>query len=213
MNSRQADAYYQSLEMSSLVETEQHHEFRDGLHGFKMDFEAVAPFGSKYFDDGVELMADYIADEHNYPRLPSVLIGVANGANQLAMSVAEELGPEVKGIQTSKAINDRSRLQLPVFNERQLIRAHPMFALVLDDVGTSGSSTAQVANLCSELKIPQVEALYLIQRSAKLRHLGEIGIKFQAVIYKPMDNFTAEECQQSGPCSEPIELVRHPNRN
>ena len=212
MSSQQIDQYWGALLDAGLIETERHHEFRDGLHGYKADFEAVAPPGSDLFNEGVGLLAEYVTDKQHYLSPPDTVIGVANGANQLALALAEELGSKVSGLQTVKNRDDPSMLEFPFFSERRLGFSSSRFALVIDDIGTSGSSTAQVAQLCKGLDVPRVEALYLLQRSTSLQNLGRIGVSYQALIKYPMDNLTPDECYEVGPCSVGVELVEHPNR-
>lgn len=212
MNSRQAEAYWQRLEGAGFIESGQHSEFKDGLHGFKADYEAVAPIGSTLFEDGMKLQADYIADTNNYDRLPDVLVGVAHGGNPMAMKIAEMLDDDVRGIQTAKDRDDRSKIVLPSYSEGRLLAVRPMFALVIDDIGTTGSTTAQVVELCRELFIPRVEVLYLLQRSASLPHLLSLDVRYRAVIRRVMDDYTPEQCQEYGPCADSVPLVHHPSR-
>lgn len=212
MSNQRVEKYWGRMLESGLVETKQHHEFRDGLHGYKADYGRVAPDGSNMFYEGAGLVADHISDHQHYSGIPQAIVGVANGANKLALAVAEELGPGVIGVQTAKNRYDPSILELPLSSRWSLIDIRPEFALVLDDIGTSGSTTAQVANLCIDLNIPRVEALYLVQRSTNLHYLGRIGVAYQTVIYHPMINMTEVDCQKSGPCSVGVELVEHPNR-
>ncbi len=204
--------YYDELIFNGFVESGQHSEFRDGLHGYKADYESVAPPDSELFDEGVDILANFVQDRFNYPIQPNLIIGVANGANALALAVAKKIGSGCLGLQTAKTFSDPSRLEIPFFSERLIQEIDPEFALVLDDVGTTGSSTAQVALLCQQLGIPRVEALYLLQRSKSLDRLAEIGVAHQAVIERPMDNYTPEQCLVDGPCSEDIPLIRHPSR-
>lgn len=196
-------AFRESLDQAGLVETYQHSEFRSGLHGFKADFEKAAPVGSKEFEDWVEVTADFIETE--YYRPPDVLVSVANGTNELTTRTASRLGAYVIGLETQKDSKNK-RLKLTDLAELTLNRYGHEFALILDDVGTTGSNSSQVTDLLRPHFISRIEVLNTIQRSQFLPELDKRGISYRAIYTEVMQNFTPQDCREFGLCAQGVVL-------
>jgi orotate phosphoribosyltransferase-like protein len=178
-----------------------HHEFRGGLHGQKLDFEKIDETGSLY-DEWVVRTADFVRAE--FRALPDAVIGVAEGTNRFAIDVARRLGEEVVGLVSKKNDSDKNILELSEPAQDYISSREPEFLVVLEDVGTTGSNSAQVADACLEAGADDVAVVVTWQRWFVLDRLDEIGIPYKALIRERLPAYKPEDCHF---CQQGWELV------
>lgn len=178
-----------------------HHVFSQGLHGRKIDFDLI-PDDSELFRQWVDLTADFIKE--NYPDLPEALVGVANGTNRLAISVAEKLG--LRGLVTFKPEGSRNQPILTPGAEGELKELRPKLVLILEDVGTRGTNSSSVARSVRDLGLDNLEVINTWQRSETLPLLDEINVPYKAIIKEILTNFSPEDCEY---CQQGWEVLGH----
>lgn len=178
-----------------------HHEFVSGMHGRKLDFDKI-PTGSELYRLWVDAYVDYI--KANYPEQPDVILGVANGANRLAVSIAAGLGGGTMGLMTEKETMKSSKFHPSVEDVIQGYK--PKFLLIVEDVGTAGTTSLTAANKALEAGAQRVEVLNTWQRSDALTKLDEAGIAYKSMIVDPLPNYQPDDCEY---CKNGIELVKH----
>src|SRR5947207_3370140 len=109
-----------------------HHEFVSGMHGRKLDFDAI-PTKSKLFGEWVVVAAQTI--DELYPdidRAKLALLSVANGTNRLVGPVAKQLGGGVTALLTEK-ISPKA-VQLTDEAAKTLKRLNPELVVAIEDV-------------------------------------------------------------------------------
>lgn len=178
-----------------------HHEFSSGKHGRKLDFDKIET-GSDTYLLWVDATVDFI--RANYDQQPDMVIGVANGTNRLAVSVAAKLNGGVLGLMTEKESGKSSKFHPSVADVIQGYK--PEFVLVLEDVGTSGGTSSTVVQKALALGAKKVEVLNGWQRNATLPVLDELEIPYRSLIVEPMPNFDPDNCDY---CKAGVELVAH----
>lgn len=184
-----------------LDDESQHHEFASGLHGRKLDFDKIETGGQDY-EDWTEIVADYIRE--NYPEKPFALLGTANGANRLALSVAAKLGGGVIGLTTLKISSNQVKLT-PA--SRDIMSGYtPDFVLGLDDVGTTGGTLLTGLEDARNHGAARVEGLNSWQRSRRLNRLDDAGIRYRAVVHDTLPSYQPDACEL---CKAGVKLIRH----
>ncbi len=178
-----------------------HHEFASGLHGRKLDMDKIQTT-DRLYDLWIDALVDYIRT--NYDPLPDAIVGVANGANRLAVSVASRLGNGAVGLVTVKESSRSATLDPQTTASIQSLQ--PEFALILEDVGTSGSTAATVAKNALALGIKHIEVLNTWQRSDRLATLDEIHVPYRSMIVEPLPNYNPHECEY---CNRGVKLINH----
>lgn len=168
-----------------------HHEFASGMHGQKLDFDNIAS-GDPLYPEWVDATVTFLEEE--YSPLPEVLIGVANGTNRLSLDVARHFGGYMLGLVSAKDTENNKKLYLPEDTKEALKRAQPGLAVVLEDVGTTGSNSVQVA-VAAAGYVPTVEVLTTWQRRSSLERLVAENIPYSAIINDPLPTFSPEACQ------------------
>lgn len=196
------DKFKKEILKSGILDKEGvHHVFSQGLHGRKIDFDLI-PDDSELFNQWVDVTADFI--RKNYDVLPDAVIGVANGTNRLAFAVAEKLG--VTGLDTVKPEGSRNQ---PVLTEKSkdiLTELKPELAVVLEDVGTTGTNSSSVSKSMRELGFDNFEVINTWQRSESLRLLDEMNVPYKSVIKEVLISYKPEECEY---CAKGWELLGH----
>lgn len=178
-----------------------HHEFVSGVHGRKLDFDKIET-GSELYLQWVDATVKYIRD--NYAEQPDFILGVANGANRLAVSIAAGLGNSTIGLMTEKESPKSSQFHKSV---EDVIRGYkPKFVLVVEDVGTAGTTSATASKKALEAGAQHVEVLNTWQRNVSLPRLDEVGIKYRSVIVEPMPSYQPDECEY---CKNGVKFVPH----
>ena len=199
--------FKQKIIDSGIVDGEGvHHVFSQGLHGQKIDFDLIED-DSELYDNWVELTAEFI--KQNYANLPDTVVGVANGTNRLAASVAKALGGDTAALVTIKPEGSRNQPVLTGESIKKIQEIKPKSALILEDVGTRGTNSASVYRSLKEAGVDSLEVLNTWQRSEKLVLLDEEGAEYKAVIKDILTNYTSEECQKTGFCSKGWKLLGH----
>lgn len=178
-----------------------HHEFVSGLHGRKLDFDKIET-GSEFYLEWVSALVQFIREE--YDSQPEVILGVANGANRLAVSVAAGLGNGTIGLMTEKETSKSSKLHKSV--EDVIHGYKPKNLLVIEDVGTAGTTSASAAKKALEAGAQKVTVLNTWQRNQNLSKLDEAGVAYKSMILEPMPNYEPDACQY---CKDGVKLVEH----
>jgi hypothetical protein len=177
-----------------------HQEFGQGLHGQKADFDKIHD-DDPLFAAWRELTVRFI--QENYDQQPDALVGVANGTNRLAEPVAEQLGAVF--LETEKL--EKSQPTLTPAACQLVEEFKPVFALIIEDVGTVGTNSLSAAQSTLSAGVRHAEVLDTLQRSPRLPLLDEAGIVYQAIIKRMMPSYTPEECQKHGFCAAGWELI------
>lgn len=182
-----------------------HHEFVSGNHGRKLDFDKI-PTDSDFYIEWVSVYARAIKARYA-DRMPDALVGVANGANRLSTSVSGLLGNSVLGLTTVKL--DAKTVELDEDSIEKL--GGVKFALIIEDVGTTGSTTGTAVTSLRDLGVRRIEAITTWQRNASLPKLDELRIPYGSLIPEPLPMFTPEDCASNpeGFCNQGVPLVPH----
>lgn len=188
-----------------------HHEFTDGGHGRKADFANVVN-NPELFGVWADISARFIAETY-HDRLPDTLVSVARGTNELSRSVAVKLGDSVRGVMTRR-VNERFQLTQRA-HELALKGMLGSFAVVLEDVGTTGKSTELVVEVMRQYGTRRIEVINGLQRSPALPYLDRAGIQHRALITAELPTFTPEQCASdpNGYCNLGYELIKRSNSN
>lgn len=181
-----------------------HHVFTDGGHGQKLHFDTIAD-DSELFREWATVTADFLRD--TYEPLPEVLLGVANGGNRLAIAVAEELGGTVVGLETVKKPKPAKGTELSARARHIIGLLKPSLAVVVEDVGTTGSTSLTAATAALEAGADRTEVVNTWQRREKLEYLIGAGVTYHSVIKEVLPTYTAEDCQANGFCAQGWELI------
>lgn len=188
-------------------EGEIHHEFVSGNHGRKLDFDKIE-VGTDFYIDWVAIYARAVLA--TYPRrLPDALIGIANGANRLSTNVAQLLGGKVLGLTTIK--QDAKSVTLDDEALEAIARNNVRFALTIEDVGTTGGTSATVVPGLREAGVVRIESMNFWQRNVSLPRLAALRIPHSAVILDPLPMFSPDACatEPDGYCAQGIALIEH----
>lgn len=199
------DSFKQNLIESGVLDAPDiHHEFVSGKHGRKLDFDKIET-GSELYSEWVDVNEDYIRSE--FTETPAVIVGVANGTNRLALDVSRRYDGRTLGLISSKDPENSKRLYLPKLTEEVIKGLLPRFVVVVEDVGTTGSNSVQIAKAVEELGVPEVVVVPTWQRQPALEKLDEADIAYRSIINHTLATYSPEECLESGFCSQGIELV------
>jgi orotate phosphoribosyltransferase len=178
-----------------------HHEFRGGLHGQKLDFGKI-DVASPLYSEWVEKTAGFLGSE--FPKLPDAVIGVAEGTNRFALDVAKKLGEGVVGLVSQKNDSDKNVLELSESAQEYISSREPGFLVVLEDVGTTGSSSVQVADASLESGAEDVAVVVAWQRRIALDRLDAVGIPYRALIREILPDYESDACHF---CQEGWDLI------
>ena len=173
----------------------QHHEFKSGLHGRKLDFDEI-PTGSDLYEDWVAVNVNALHGRSvgNHTSLLAV-VGVANGTNRLAKSVGAAMQKNgARYIETRKNEGE-------VFLDEELDEDISDLILlnglvvVLEDVGTTGSTALRVARYIFEAGCKNTEVLFTWQRSEHLSAFdGEKDVAAASVIRHSLPVYSPDDC-------------------
>ncbi|HET7673749.1 MAG TPA: hypothetical protein VFK11_04545 [Candidatus Saccharimonadales bacterium] len=196
------DKFKKEILSSGILDKEGvHHVFSQGLHGRKIDFDLI-PDDSELFNQWVDVTADFIRE--NYDVLPDAVIGVANGTNRLAFAVADKLG--VAGLDTLKPEGSRNQPVLTDESISRLKEIKPKSAVILEDVGTTGTNSSSVSRSMRELGFDNFEVINTWQRSESLKLLDEMNVPYKSVIKEVLISYKPEECEY---CAKGWEILGH----
>lgn len=182
-----------------------HHELSSGKHAQKIDFDKIDS-ESDLYRTWVNLTASAITQFGG--SVPGVIIGVANGTNRLAKDLPGHFRQKVAGLCTEKK-DGRIKLTDSTIEKIEVI--DPKAILIVDDVGTTGGSIAQVYTEVNDVvrrKAESVTAHVTWQRAENLEALDELDISYSSLIKEIWPLFTPEECREAGFCSRGVELIK-----
>lgn len=186
-----------------------HHEFAQGDHGQKLHFDQI-PTDSPLFEQWIEVLAESIFTEYpieDHLREDLVLVSVANGTNRVVPALAESIDARTRYALTEKV----SPTEVSLTNQgRRIISSRHCFALIIEDVGTTGNTTATAVESARSAGAPVVEALVTWQRKEKMTRLIGINAVHHAVIDSVLPTFSPQECRQNkkdGFCARGWELI------
>ena len=185
-----------------------HHEFANGEHGRKADYDKI-PDGSELFIQWMGLFSRTIISLHP-GRLPDALVGVANGGNRIAQTAAYLLGSGVTALTTEKT--NENTVRLDGESLAKLAEIGIKYALIVDDVGTTGGTMLTAAQDLQEHGVTFVKALNGHQRTASLPRLRAADVEYDAMMVDTsLPTFTEEQCKTlpNGYCAKKVRLVRH----
>lgn len=203
------------LEQGVLDPEGVHHEFVSGMHGRKLDFDTIPRFEdpddilgdfSPLYNEWVDVNAAFLRT--TFPALPQVIIGVANGTNRLAIDLETRLESYTMGLPSAKDDQNAKKLFLPVRTQNALKYLEPRLAVVVEDVGTTGSNSVQVAIAAREAGARDAVVVTTWKRREQLERLDEAGIEYRAIIDEPLPTFSPEDCVQTGFCSWGWRFIR-----
>jgi hypothetical protein len=175
-----------------------HHEFVSGMHGQKIDFDLIET-GTPLYEEWVDINVSFILQ--NFNPLPEVILGVANGTNRLAKDVANKFDTITTGLVSEKDPENSKILFLSKLAKEIITIARPALVVVVEDVGTTGSNSVQVATDAREIGAQRVEVVTTWKRRQELERLDEAEIPYRAIIDEPLTTYTPEECRQIGFCA------------
>jgi orotate phosphoribosyltransferase len=184
-----------------------HHEFVSGMHGRKLDFDTI-PTGSNLYSEWTQVAADFIVENfETSPAVPTVIVGVANGTNRVALDTARRFEGRAIGLVSEKDRDDSKVLRLTRIAHKTIHLLRPQLVIVLEDVGTTGSNSVQVAKGVQEAGAQSVAVVTTWKRRERLERLEEANISYQAIIDEPLTTYSPEDCQQTGFCSEGWDFI------
>ena len=180
-----------------------HHEFANGGHGRKLDFDVI-PSDSSLYEEWVRVNA-YAITKQNLPVL--AVLGVANGTNRLAHDIGLRLG--VKSLQTEK-VSSRS-VRLTEASRQWLINKVGENGLVIavEDVGTTGGTALTALEDVLRVGAFAVEGLFTWQRTSSLSAFDAAKLAYRAVIHEPLDTYDPAVCTAEGYCAQGWVLIPH----
>ena len=184
----------------------QHQEFREGMHGQKLDFDVIER-DSPLYREWVGINMAFIAEQ--FVPAPEVVLGVANGTNRLALDVACNFDGNLIGLKTAKDSEDHRSIYLPDFSRKVMRALRPELVVVLEDVGTTGSSSVQAAEAALDNGAQHVEVVVTWQRRSQLEKLQAAEIPYRSIIFEPLPTFEPADCASNpdGFCARGWELV------
>ena len=187
------------LEAGVLDPPDIHHEFVYGQHGRKLDFDTIET-ESELYKEWVSANVDFINQE--FPQTPEVILGVANGTNRLALDVARRFNGQTVGLVSEKDPDNSKVLSLNWLAARVISAIKPGLVVVVEDVGTTGSNSVQVAVHARELGAKKVVVVPTWQRQPSLSKLDEAGISYIPIIGETLPTFDEVDCKAHGFCAE-----------
>ncbi len=184
----------------------QHHQFASMVnHGRKLDMDKIVT-GSGLFWQWVDTYSQWINEMYEGQK-PDAILGIANGANRLATTMAASVG--AIGLETFKVSS--KEVALTDASRRALERIDVGFVLEIEDVGTTGGTTSSPIAELRELGVQRIEAAHTWIRNPGLKVLDSMGIPYGAVIHEPLPTFSVEDCQNlpEGFCRQGVLLIPH----
>ncbi len=170
----------------------EHSEFVSGMHGQKLDFDNIDEKTDPLYTEWIDVNEGFIRD--NFPRIPEMILGVANGTNRVARDTADRFEGDVLYLRSKKDKQDSKILYLPEMAKVALSAIKPNLVVVTEDVGTTGSNSVQVAVQALEAGAKEVIVVNTWKRRERLEKLEEAGIEYLPIIDEPLPTFKPEDC-------------------
>lgn len=185
-----------------------HSEFVSGMHGQKLDFDNIDERTDPLYHEWIDVQEGFIRE--NFSRLPDIILGVANGTNRVAYSLGERFKGDVIPFASRKEQKDSKKLFLPEMAELALRAIRPELVVVVEDVGTTGSNSVQIARHALQNGAGDVIVVATWKRREHLELLEVAGVEHLAIIDEPLDTFTPDECldDPNGFCARNWEFKR-----
>lgn len=184
-----------------------HHEFVGGMHGRKIDFDAIDG-DSPLFDEWLAMIVATIKKLYSPERLKDVvLVSVANGTNRVVPTVTEMLGNGATYLLTEKASPKSGKLTAEALAKMPALTNH--FFIVIEDVATKGTTSASVVQDLRANGGHDIEVINSWQRREPLEELDAVDVPYHAIIKEILPTFTPEECATSGLCAAGSRLIEH----
>jgi phosphoribosylpyrophosphate synthetase len=200
--------FKQHITESEILDPEGvHHEFVSGMHGRKLDFDAI-PTDNDLFLEWVAIVAQAVREL--YPDVPLdklVLLSVAGGTNRLVGPVAKLLGGGVHALLTEKV--SPKAVKLTAEAEKMITKLQPDLVLAVEDVGTRGTTSASAVVAARAAGATRVEALNTWQRREQLEELEAIDAVYHSIINDVLPTLSPEECRASGYCAQGWQYIEH----
>lgn len=181
-----------------------HHEFVSGMHGRKLDFDIIES-DTLLYSEWIDVTTSFV--EEQFPDLPEVILGVANGTNRVALDVARKFNGKVFGAVSEKNPQNSKELYLSDATGKLISALKPDLVVVIEDVGTTGSNSVQVARHALASGAQEVKVVTTWKRRPNLERLQESGIPYMAIIDEPLTTYEADECRSSGYCEQNWQFI------
>jgi hypothetical protein len=139
-----------------------------------------------------------------------VILGVANGTNRVAHSLGLRFKTDdIEGFASTKSSKTDKILYLPPNVEEHITRTQPELVVVIEDVGTTGSNSVQVAKAALRAGAEAVEVVTTWKRREHLERLDEANIPYRAIIDEPLPTLDPEECKtnEAGFCYQGWDFI------
>jgi len=182
-----------------------HHELSAGMHGQKLDFDTI-PTGSPLYKEWVDVMTAYIREGFSTP--PEAIVGVANGTNRLALDVARRFNGRTLGLISEKDDMDAKSLRLSELALKAVAGLLPRFVIVVEDVGTTGSNSVQIAQQIQDAGAHEVVVINTWQRRERLEKLEAAKTPYLSIINQELPTYSLEDCSVQGYCAKGWKLVQ-----
>ena len=191
-----------------------HHEFVRGGHGRKLDMEIVLNRRLSFnYLLGLVLKGSIVARHTQGDRI--AVVGIANGMTTHAHDLSHYMAwryprLQVTAFETEKFISaDKKIIQLTNLSHYVFKRNKFDVAVLDDDIGTTGSSTAQPVIPLRDYGISQIFAAYNVLRNNRLPELDALDVPVHSIVTKPQPTYSPLECAQVGFCSQGWELAKY----
>ncbi len=204
--------YRGNIVASGVLDTDIHREFVKGQHGKKLEFDKIY----KRRKSGLYLaslgLKTNMLRERVLPGQKVAILGIANGAVQHALDWAVYCKPalpgcEVVGLTTRKyMVGDQKIVKLTDEARLWLSQNTPDLVVLDDDVGTTGSSTAQPVPELQSFGVGSIWAAYDWIRSEYLQFLDQLRVPYSGIVEEPLPNYEPEECRTVGLCAQGVSL-------
>lgn len=183
-----------------------HHEFVSGMHGQKLDFDNIEQKTDPLYNQWIDVAVEFIKEE--FDPLPEVVLGVANGTNRVALSIARRI-EGVHGLISEKETKNSKTLHLNHMAFTVIRGIRPAHLVVIEDVGTTGSNSVQVALEAKEAGAKEVEVVTTWKRRSQLERLDQAGIPHRAIIDHTLPTFLPQDCASdpAGFCARGWEFI------
>lgn len=192
---------------SDFLDTDCHHELSGGDHGQKAHLDRISR-GSSLHDALIRLKAEKIRALRPITR-SLVIVGIANGTNEEAHDIADEIDDGILAIETEKVTRRSVRFTDKAVDD---IRSTAPFSAVLtEDVSTKGTVCASLVSEARALGIRDILVVPTLQREAKLPYLDALNVPYDPLVYHEMPSYSAVDCAvlTEGFCNRGISLKKY----
>ncbi|MCA9331851.1 hypothetical protein KC968_02830 [Candidatus Saccharibacteria bacterium] len=195
-----AKTYQQALERAGVKDDSIHHEFVSGAHGVKLDFDVTHKNRSSLlYMAGVMMKASMIMRDFEGSDRIGVL-GIDTGTTQHARDVATVIlssgfGARVFSLTTVKSIQNGQKFIELTDETKELLVDHRITSVAIDDdVGTTGSSTAQPIPIMRDLGVQDTAVYYDWVRNPRLPRLDELQVAYRGMIEAWLPDYQPDDC-------------------